>query len=153
VAKEPRLLNDVRLVLAEVGQRLADAVRTYYPPNPDGRFPWAYLWAVTIPCDRCKVRFPLVGSLVLRHPYRRTQDPGQALRLLKRGADWYTEVVDGSPDQQPTFAAPAGRRGKSAICLFCGHVHTIDAIKAKGTAGQYEDALLAVADGGDSPLL
>jgi adenine-specific DNA methylase len=88
---------------------------------------------------------------VLRHPYRRNQDPGQALRLLKRGDDWYTEVVDGSPDQQPTFAAPAGRRGKSGICLFCGHVHTIDAIKAKGAADQYEDALLAVTDGGDSP--
>lgn len=151
LASEPRLLNDVRLVLAEVDRRLADAVRPYYPTNPDGRFPWAYLWAITIPCDRCKVRFPLVGSLVLRYPYRRNQDPGQALRLLKRGDDWFTEVIDGSPDQQPTFAAPAGRRGKSGICLFCGHVHTIDTIKAKGAAGQYEDALLAVADGGDSP--
>ena len=151
MASEPRLVNDVRIVLAEVGQRLADAVRAHYPPNADGRFPWAYLWAVTIPCDRCKVRFPLVGSLVLRHPYRRTEDAGQALRLLKRGDNWYTEVTDGSPDQQPTFAAPAGRRGKSGICLFCGHVHTIDAIKAKGAAGEYEDALLAVADGGDSP--
>jgi len=148
---EPRLLNDVRLVLAEVGRRTADAVRPYYPPNPDGRFPWAYLWAVTVPCDRCKRRFPLVGSLVLRHPYRRTQDPGQSLRLLKRGDDWCTEVIDGSPDQQPTFTAPAGRKGKSGICLFCGHVHTLDAIKAKGIADQYEDALVAVADGGDNP--
>ena len=59
--------------------------------------------------------------------------------------------IDGSPDQQPTFAAPAGRRGKSGVCLFCGHLHTIDAIKAKGPAEQYEDAMLAVADGGDSP--
>jgi adenine-specific DNA methylase len=147
----PRLLNDVRLVLAEVGRRLAEAVRSHYPQNPDGRFPWAYLWAITIPCDRCKRRFPVVGSLVLRHPYRRTQDAGQALRLIKQGDTFSTDVVDGAPDQQPTFAAPAGRRGKSAVCLFCDHVHTAEAVKAKGAAGQYEDALLAVADGGDTP--
>jgi len=151
VDERPRLLYDVRLVLAEVGRRLAEAVEPHYPQNPDGRFPWAYLWAITIPCDRCKRRFPVVGSLVLRHPYRRTQDVGQALRLIKQGDEFATEVIDGAPDQQPTFAAPAGRRGKSAICLFCDHVHTGEAVKAKGAASQYEDALLAVADGGDTP--
>ena len=151
VDERPRLLNDVRLVLVEVGRRLASAVELDYPQNPDGRFPWAYLWAITIPCDRCKRHFPVVGSLVLRHPYRRTQDVGQALRLIKQGDAFSTEVIDGAPDQQPTFAAPAGHRGKSAICLFCDHVHTVEAVKAKGAAGQYEDALLAVADGGDTP--
>ena len=153
VVVEPRLLHDVRLVLAEVGQRVIRAVAPYYSANPDGRYPWAYLWAVTMPCDRCRRRFPLVGSLVLRHPYRRTQDFGQALRLLKRGDDWYTEVIDGVPDQQPTFAAPAGRKGKSAVCLFCSHQHSLEAIKQKGKppSSQFEDALLAVADGGESP--
>jgi adenine-specific DNA methylase len=148
---EPRLLHDVRLVLAEVGRRLIEAVKSYYPRNPDGHFPWAYQWAVTIPCDRCKRTFPLVGSFVLRNPYRRTSDEGQALRLVPRSDEWHAEIIDGLPDQQPTFAAAAGRRGKSAVCLFCGHVHTLDAVKAKGFAGQYRDALLAVADGGDSP--
>jgi adenine-specific DNA methylase len=152
ISGEPRLLHDVRMVLAEVGRRLIDAVAPFYPTNPDGHFPWAYLWAVTMPCDRCKRRFPLVGSLVLRHPYLRTQDIGQALRLLKRGDDWYTEVIDGAPDQEPTFAAPAGRKGKSAVCLFCSHPHSLDAIKQKGKPplSQFQDAILAVADGGDS---
>jgi putative DNA methylase len=147
----PRLLNDVRVVLAEVGRRLTEAVRDHYPQNPDGKFPWAYLWAVTIPCDRCKRRFPLVGSLVLRQPYRRTADMGQALRIVKRGDTFITEVIEGPPDQQPTLAAPAGRRGKSARCLFCDHMHTIETVKIKGKVGQYEDALLAVADGGETP--
>lgn len=151
VDEEPRLLKDVRLVLAEVGRRLTEAVGLHYPRNPDGQFPWAYLWAVTIPCDRCKRRFPVVGSLVLRHPYLRTQDVGQALRLITQDNGFITEVINGSPDQQPTFAAPAGHRGKSAICIFCDHMHTLAAVKTKGTAGQYEDALLAVADGGDTP--
>ena len=150
-AGEPRLHRDVRLILAEVNRRLIEAVKPYYPQNPDGRFPWAYLWAITIPCDNCKRRFPLIGSLVLRNPYGRTDDEGQALRLVRRSDEWHTEVIDGLPDQQPTFAAAVGRRGKSAVCLFCSHVHTLDSVKVKGFAGQYRDALLAVADGGDSP--
>ena len=38
------------------------------------------------------------------------------------------------------------KKGKTARCLFCGHVHPLEAVKAKGTVGQYEDNLLAVAD-------
>jgi adenine-specific DNA methylase len=148
---EPRLLRDVRLVLDQVGGRLKEAVERYYPRNAEGRFPWAYLWSVTIPCDRCRRRFPLVASLTLRQPYQRTSDAGQALRLVVGGEDWRTEVVDGLPDQEPTFAAAAGRRGKSAICVFCRHVHTLETVKAKGFAGEYRDALLAVGDGSDGP--
>ena len=50
------------------------------------------------------------------------------------------------PTGSPTFAAAEGRRGKSARCPFCGHVHPLDAVKAKGFAGQYEDAPLVAAD-------
>jgi len=147
---ESRLLADVRAVLAEVGRRVAAKVADLYPGNPErnGETPWAYLWAVTIPCDSCGRRFPLVGSMVLRHPYRRTSDDGQSLRLCFDSDSWSSEVQPGPPDQEPVFAAPAGRRGKSARCPFpgCGRVHSLDVVKAKGFAGQYEDALLAVAE-------
>ena len=148
-----RLLRDVRVVLDEVDARTVTLVEDLYPRNPDGRFPWSYLWAVTIPCDRCKRRFPLLGSLVLRHPYRRTDDPGQALRFVVEGDEWRPEVISGAPGQQPPLAAVPGRKGKSARCLFpdCQHVHPLDAIKSKGKAGQFRDALVAVADGDDGP--
>jgi putative DNA methylase len=143
---EPRLVSDVRRVLSEVGRRAASAVAPYFPPNPDGSLPWAYLWAITILCDGCNRRFPLVGGLTLRNPYRRTNDSGQALRIITEGDRWRAEVIDGVPDQAPTFRTATGRRGKSAHCPFCRHVHSLDAVKAKGFAGEYQDALLAVAD-------
>lgn len=146
-----RLLCDVRAVIAEVGRLVREAAAPYFPRNPDGTFPWAYLWAVTIPCDQCGRRFPLVGSLVLRHPYNRTRDEGQSLRIVKRGDTWLTEVIDGLPDQRPTLTSAPGKSGKSARCLFCQHPHTLDTIKSKGRADQYEDELLAVADGGATP--
>ena len=143
---EPRLLRDVRTVIAEVGQRTAEAVEDYYPRSADGRFPWAYLWALTIPCDQCKRRFPLVATMTLRFPYKRTGDLGQSMRLTTEGDQWRLHVDDGLPTQQPTFAAANGRRGKSARCLFCGHSHSLDTVKSLGFAGLYRDALLAVAE-------
>ncbi len=145
-SNEPRLVHDVRALLAEIGRRVAMAVEPSYPRNPDGTFPWGYLWAITIPCDGCKRRFPLIGSLTLRHPYRRTDDSGQAFRLLIVGDEWRVEVFEGTPDQTPTFAAGIGRRGKSARCPFCQHVHSLEAIKQKGITGQYRDTPLVAAD-------
>lgn len=143
---EPRLLRDVRTVLGEVNQRVARQVATHYPVGENGQVPWAYLWAVTIPCDHCHRRFPLVGGMRLQFLSGREGDLGQSLKLEARGDEWVSSVIDGDPDQEPTFGSAAGRKGKSARCLFCGHVHSLDAVKAKGQANQYDDALLAVGE-------
>ena len=67
--------------LAEVGQRVAARMKPFYPCNERGEFPWAYIWTITIPCDGCKRRFPMLGSLVLRYPYGKTGDQSQSLRF------------------------------------------------------------------------
>lgn len=138
-----KLTRDVEAFLREVGRRFRDAAAPYYPPGPDGTEAWGYIWAVTIPCDQCQRRFPLLGRLELRHPKNKTDDPGQSLHLDTAGDDFTARVVDGSPTQGPTFTG--GARG-TARCLFCKHVHKLDAVKAKGFDGQYEDRLLAVAE-------
>ena len=147
----PRLIADLEVFLGEVGRRVTAAVEPYYPRNPDGSFPWGYLWAVSIPCDGCGRRFPLLGSLILRHPYTRTTDAGQALRLVVDGDDWRAEVADGLPDQAPTYSSTElgdgrKRKGKSARCLFCQHPHSLETVKAKGFSNEYRDEILAAAD-------
>lgn len=150
MAVEPRLLSDVRALLDEVARRVTREVGHLYPGNPDrkGERPWAYLWSVTIPCDGCRRRFPLIGSMVLRYPYTKTGDKGQALELITEGDEWKVRVLQGPPSQDPTFASVAGRAGKAARCPFpaCGHVHGLEAIKGKGMAGQYRDSMLAVGE-------
>jgi putative DNA methylase len=145
-----RLLEDVRVVLAEVAKRVAERVSHHYPGNPSagGAVPWAYLWSVTIPCDGCRLRFPLIGSMVLRNPYGKTDDQGQSMRLVTKNDEWQIEIVAGVAQQSPTFSASDGKRGKSARCPFptCGMVHSLDTVKAKGFAGQYSDAMLAVGE-------
>lgn len=146
-----RLVQDIGVMLAEVRARVARRVEAYYPRNEHGAFPWAYVWVVTMPCDGCKRRFPLFGSLLLRYPYKKTQDAGQSIRLHVVGDSWRIEIVEGPPTQQPTYSSAVKadgkkKKGKSARCLFCGHVHPLETVKAKGAAKQYEDTLAVVAD-------
>lgn len=148
----PRIVADAEKFLAEVGKRMRKAVERHYPRNRDGSFPWGYLWAISIPCDGCGRRFPLLGSMVLRHPYSRTGDLGQALRIVAEGDAWRAEVMDGLPDQAPTYSSidlgsGKKRKGKSARCPFpCGHVHSLETVKAKGRAKEYQDELIIAAD-------
>jgi len=113
---EPRLLRDVEVLQKEVGDRVRRRLATFYPVGPNGQHPWAYLWALTLPCEGCKNRF--LGSLVLRHPYRRTHDPGQSLRLIKHDDMWETEVVDGAPTKSPpSLPAPKAQRSRAACSV------------------------------------
>ena len=141
-----RLVSDVRAVVVEVGRRTVAAVEEFYPRNSEGEFPWGYLWALSITCDGCSRRFPLMGSTTLRHPYKKTEDPGQAFRLVPVGDSWRVIVHDGTATAVPTYSAPRGKRGKVAKCLFCSHVHERDTVKQKGFDGDYRDDLIAVAD-------
>jgi putative DNA methylase len=145
------LAMDVKTFLGEVERRVAERLEPYYPKNEWGQFPWGYLWSTTVPCDGCGRRFPLIGSLALRHPYLKAGDKGQSLAFNVGNGRWSVCVVDGVPQQQPTYSSGVKadgkkKKGKSATCFFCQHVHSLDAIKSKGEAGEYEDALLVVAD-------
>lgn len=80
----PVLLNKVVLeYIPKYGQRLADEVRKwgawikaeaekelaeFYPKDPDGATPIAYLWARTIQCEGpgCGFRVPVLGTFYLR---------------------------------------------------------------------------------------
>jgi putative DNA methylase len=150
-AGQPRLIRDLAIFLEVVGARIRGIAGPWYPANPDGSYPWGYLWAISIPCDGCGRRFPLIGSLALRHPHTSSIDPGQWLRLTADGDRWRAEVADGRPTQSPTYSSGDRgdgqlRKGKSARCIFCRHVHSLETVKAKGFAGEYQDELLAAAD-------
>jgi putative DNA methylase len=146
-----RLLTDVRQMLDEIGRRYEYAMASFYP-RVDGKQPWGYLWAVTLPCQECGRRFPLTGSLALRNPLPRNGDPGQSFRIeVDRDTGQFRAVVhDGPPTGQPTLAATTRGsetvRGKSAFCPFCGHVHPKPQHTRLAAEGLGEDALLVAAD-------
>ncbi|MXQ57530.1 DUF1156 domain-containing protein [Streptomyces sp. XHT-2] len=159
-----RLVQDLDMVLTEIGHRLEDAMGDFYAAVDSVR-PWAYLWSVTLPCQECGNRFPLVGSLELRKASKKRQkgtgvrldDPGQSFYIDADSVTGKYEVVvhDGPPRRTPTLTNAtdkSGRKiaGKSAVCPFCSHVHPLDVHRRLTNAGQGQDALLVVADLDDS---
>ncbi|MFB4271352.1 hypothetical protein [Nonomuraea sp. GTA35] len=158
----PRLVRDVEAVFAEVGRRFKSAMLDYYP-SVDNRQPWAYLWAITLPCQECGQRFPLTGSYRLRGPKQRPargghgayMDPGQSFYIQADRSTglWKTVVHEGPPKQSPTLAKSLGPdgepvSGKSAICPFCTHPHPLAVHRRLANEGHGQDSLLVVADFG-----
>ncbi|GAA4884667.1 DUF1156 domain-containing protein [Serinicoccus chungangensis] len=153
---DDRLTQDVAEVLNEVGNRYEAAMRQYYPTRGTSQ-PWGYVWALTMPCQECDRRFPLIGSLVLRHPSAKRSDPGQSFRLVvdRAAGTFRAEIHDGPPTDRPTRVVPEGKSkydaaGKSAICPFCEHGHSKDLQTRLAKLGLMRDAQLLAADFDDA---
>ena len=144
---EPKLLLDVRFALNLVGERYEAEMGEFYPVV-NGKRPWGYVWAITLPCTNCGNRFPLTGSLKLRNPNPKKQDAGQSYIIIvdNESGTFSTEVHDGTPTTEPTLVKVQGKRGKTAVCCFCLHAHPLDTQKRMMRDGLKDDAMLVVAD-------
>lgn len=144
---EPRLLKDVRFILDLIGGRYEQEMDEFYP-EVNGRRPWGYLGAVTLPCVNCGNRFPLTGSLALRRPKPKRGDPGQSYQIItdKETGTFNTRLHVGPPGEQPTLVKVPGRQGKTAVCSFCDHAHPLDTQKRLMRDGLRGDTMLVVAD-------
>lgn len=156
----PRLLVDVERVLREIGARLASTLSDLYP-SVEGKAPWGYLWAVTLPCQECGNRFPLVGSYELRKPGQR-KDPKTGRRFYDPGQSYFIEgniksgrcsviVHDGPTKRTPILSNALGAdgkkiRGKAARCPHCAHSHPVRIHQRMADKGLGLDSLLLVAD-------
>lgn len=156
------LLNKVVLeYIPKYGQQLADEVRKwgqwikeqaekelaeFYPPDPDGATPIAYLWARTVTCEGpgCGTEVPLIRSLWLA----KRNKGSVALRLLpdvgrkrvdfdiivQEGKGWASQddptIKIANPDLEGTV-----RRG-SASCPVCGYTTPVESVRAQLKARQ-----------------
>lgn len=166
----PVLLNKVVLeYIPKYGQRLADEVRKwgawikeqaeqelaeFYPKDPDGATPIAYLWARTIQCEGpgCGAEVPLIRSLWLAKKDKRaialqlTPNP-QAKRvdfhiIVKNGTKWFYQSDEKSEIPNPKFEGTV-KRG-SATCPCCGYTTPVASVRKqlKTRRGGTDDALL-----------
>ena len=136
------LLNKVVLeYIPRYGQQLADEVRKwgewikqeaeqelaeFYPKDPDGATPIAYLWARTITCEGpgCGAEVPLMRSLWLAKKNKRSV----ALRIVpkpdKKRVDF--EIIKEARAQD--VADGTVRRG-SATCPCCGFTTPVKSVR------------------------
>ncbi|MBN1887671.1 MAG: DUF1156 domain-containing protein [Thermoflexales bacterium] len=164
------LLNKVVLeYIPKYGQRLADEVRKwgewikeqaehelaeFYPKDPDGATPIAYLWARTITCEGpgCGAEVPLMRSLWLA----KKGSCSVALQLVpdnkrkrvdfeiieKQGNQWVSRTDPKSTIEAPQFDGTV-RRG-SATCPVCGYTTPVKSVRSqlKARKGGADDARL-----------
>lgn len=169
----PVLLNKVVLeYIPKYGQRLADEVRKwgawmkeqaekelaeFYPKDPDGATPVAYLWARTIQCEGpgCGAEVPLIRALWLSkkptHSVALQMTPNPKAKrvefkvITKKDGKWVDATDARIEVPKPGFDGTV-KRG-SATCPCCGYTTPVTSVRTqlKTRRGGADDArLLAV---------
>ena len=136
------LLNKVVLeYIPRYGQKLADEVRKwgewikqeaekelaeFYPKDPDGATPIAYLWARTITCEGpgCGAEVPLMRSLWLAKKEKRSV----ALRIVPKPDDARVDFEIIEDVRAQDVADGTVRRG-SATCPCCGFTTPVTSVR------------------------
>ena len=154
------LLNKVVLeYIPKYGQRLADEVRRwgqwvkeeaekelaeFYPPDPDGATPIAYLWARTITCEGpgCGAEVPLMRSLWLA----KRNKGSVALRLIPNPAAKRVDFAILEDAKAKDVGEGTVARG-SATCPCCGYTTPVESVRNQLKAkrgGAFDPRLFAV---------
>lgn len=112
------------------GETLIEAVSSlvdeFYPPDPDGSIPVAYLWARTVKCEGpgCGVEVPLLRSLVL------AQRGGTRI-CLKLLPDAQTKTINFQIVEDAAAASAGTVRRSSADCPLCGYATPAKQVRAQ----------------------
>jgi len=143
----PQLAEELRRIGAEIKAAAEKELAEFYPPDPDGARPIAYLWARTVLCEQpgCGCEIPLVRSFwlcskasrrrALRYEVTRPKDKPPSLAF---------EVFEpkGDKDVQSGTVSRA-----KATCPACGGVLAPDRVRAQlreRRGGARDARLLAV---------
>jgi adenine-specific DNA methylase len=114
---------------AWVRDRVAADLGRFYPPDPDGAIPIAYLWARVARCEGpgCGAEIPLLRQLWLARKGRRSV----ALRLV---VDRAAKRVDFEIEESPAKVGEGTVRRGSAICPVCHTVTPVARVRAQAKA-------------------
>jgi len=136
------LLNKVVLeYIPKYGQELADEVRKwgqwvkdeverelaeFYPKDPDGATPIAYLWARTITCEgpRCGAEVPLIRSLWLAKKANRSVGLRLIPNIAGKRVDF--EIIH---DAKPVDVREGTVKRGSATCPCCGYTTNVQNVR------------------------
>ena len=131
----PELAEELRHVGAEVKKAAERELAEFYPRDPDGARPIAYLWARTVRCEapNCGAEIPLVRSFWLCKKAERRR----ALRVkdeakLKPGDAVALEIF--TPASEKEVRAGTVSRAK-ATCLCCRTTLPPERVRAQTAAG------------------
>jgi adenine-specific DNA methylase len=127
----PGLADELRRVGKEIKEAAGKELAQFYPEDPGGARPIAYLWARTVRCEspRCGAEIPLMRSFWLCKKANRKR----ALRyevVRPRGDVPRVEFEIFSPKRDTDVPSGTVSRAK-ATCLACGTVLSPERVRAQ----------------------
>jgi adenine-specific DNA methylase len=132
----PELTEELRRVGAEVKKAAEKELAEFYPADPDGARPIAYLWARTVRCEapNCGAEIPLVRSFWLSKKASRRRALRTKVVRLKGGTP-AVEFDIYEPASEAEVRGGTVSRAK-ATCLCCNTVLGPDRVRAQLAAQQ-----------------
>lgn len=134
------LAADVRYwgkwMLAKAREELAQ----FYPPDPDGSVPVAYLWSRTVPCPNCAGQMPLIRQYWLERKDKKKVALSPVVDSDAKRVEF--EVVAG-PNVTGDPSEATTSRGDT-ICLLCRQVVKADYVRDYANRNGMEHQPIAV---------
>lgn len=127
----PELVDEFRRVGADVKKQTEKDLAQYFPPDPDGARPIAYLWARTVKCEspNCGAEIPLTRSFWLcNKPSRLRALRATVLNQKDKTPEIELEVI--TPKTEKEVRVGTVTRAK-ATCLACDRVLAPDRVRAQ----------------------
>lgn len=120
------LADELRRVGQEIKEKAEKELAEFYPKDPDGATPIAYLWARTVKCEspNCGAEIPLVRSFWLcKKPNRKI-----ALQPLRLRGEVSFKIFEPTSEKE----VPPGTVSRArAACLCCGAVMPPERVRAQ----------------------
>jgi len=136
------LAADVKFWGHWVLEKARDEIGEFYPPDPDGSIPIAYLWARTVKCPNpaCSATIPLVRQLWLCK--KKTRKVAMKMTPNPKTKQCDFEIIEGNEiDFDPDIGTM--QRGQ-AECPFCYTVVVGDALREESKAGRMNQHMTAM---------
>jgi putative DNA methylase len=134
------LAADVRYWGNWMLERAREELAEFYPPDPDGSVPVAYLWSRTVPCPNCGAEMPLIRQYWLARKEKKKVALKPVLDHENKRVDF--EVVEG-PDVTGDPGEATTSRGDT-VCLLCRQVVKAEYVRRAGLYHQIGAVLTAV---------
>jgi len=127
----PELAEELRRIGAEIKKAAEKELAEFYPKDPDGATPIAYLWARTVKCEspNCGAEIPLMRSFWLcKKANRRRALRHKVLRTERSFPQVEFEVFEPESEKE----VPGGTVSRArATCLCCGAVLSPERVRAQ----------------------
>ncbi len=134
------LAADVRYWGNWMLERAREELDEFYPPDPDGSVPVAYLWSRTIPCPSCRAEMPLIRQYWLARKDKKKVALEPVIDRDNNRVDF--EVVEGlDVTGSPTEAtASLG----DVRCLLCSQTVKGAQVREAANAGEMSATLTTI---------